>query len=127
MEQFSAAELAELYYLSISAMEAHFQYWLTITFAAVVAGFVGARYAGIRLRRLAATLYVVTSVFFIFRYYSSAYGFLQWQSALQERDVILDGPIGSYLSVPRLVVWLTGTLIAAYILARKFAPADDRL
>ena len=66
MEQFSAAERAELYYLSIAAVEARFQYWLTITFAAVVAGFVGARYAGIRLRRLAATLCVVASVFFCF-------------------------------------------------------------
>ena len=61
MEQLSNAELAELFLIMESAIYTQFEYWLTITFAVVVAAFV----AGKRLNRnlrFALALHALASV-----------------------------------------------------------------
>jgi len=38
MDQYSPAELLELYFLASSQMDVQFQFWVSITFAVLVAG-----------------------------------------------------------------------------------------
>ena len=57
MEQYSPAELSELFLQAQALIDTQFQYWMSITFAVVVAGFVaGERLEWVGQHRLRATL-----------------------------------------------------------------------
>ena len=55
-------EYVETYFLATSAVDAQWQYWVSITFAVIVATFVGAERLSLRTRYLIAALYLVATV-----------------------------------------------------------------
>lgn len=57
-----APELIELIQNSFAAVDLQFQYWLTITFSAVVASFLARNHLGTGLRFALATLYALSAL-----------------------------------------------------------------
>ena len=70
MEAFSAAELIELTLIANELLDAQFEYWLSISFAAVVATFIGGDYLSRKMRYVLVVLYLLASTLLIFKYLS---------------------------------------------------------
>ena len=128
MDPYSLAELAELFFLAKADADTQFQFWISITFAVIVASFVGEEHLTRKIRSLVAILYllstIVLSILFV-RAIIIANGF---GAALIEADVDFDDPLPNFvtviLGIGRLLLFLVGTGSALYVilngsLARK--------
>jgi hypothetical protein len=92
MDQFSPAELAELFFAQGSAIDAQFQYWITITFAVIVANFVAGKRLSKRSRVVVALLYALAVVVLVSRWYYLAVDAAQFRLQLRELGVTLSFP-----------------------------------
>jgi len=107
-------ETIELLQNSMSAIDAQFQLWLTITFAAVVASFLARDQLSRVLRLTLATLYLLSVGLLALR---MAYHFEvgQYLATALLRDISDAGPPGTYVRVIgwlRSLVMILGTLSA---------------
>ncbi|NNC64832.1 MAG: hypothetical protein HKN84_08620 [Gammaproteobacteria bacterium] len=101
-------------------MDVQFQYWITITFAVIVAAFVAGRRVSQGLRRLMAMLYLLASL-------ALAARFLRFdsisQSALENLGdhAFVDAlnNEGYILPISRMLLYLLGTSAAVWFLLRK--------
>ena len=59
MEQFSPAELAETAFLTRASMDDQFQYWISITFAAVAAVFIAGKRHTQTMRYVIVVIYAL--------------------------------------------------------------------
>lgn len=118
MEQFSAAELAELLYLASGAADAQFQNWITVTFAAVVAGFAAGSRLNLKLRILAAVLYVLASFVIIFRFFREGLSAIAWGAALVDMGVDVVAPVSTAVIIGRGLLFALGTVAALYFLLK---------
>jgi hypothetical protein len=116
MDQFSPAELAELALLSTATMDTQFQYWISVTFAVVIAGFVAGERLTRRMRYIAATLYVLATFVLISRFLDSAQVTGSFIDALAETGVdALSGP-GSFTAGSRFLLFGVGSVAALFFL-----------
>ena len=115
MDQISNAELIELQFSSLTLLATEFQYWMSVTFAVVVAAFV----AGERLSKLVrvwvAVLYLCVSVLFAARYNStlSVASELGREFALRGLPAA-EGPL--LIAGLRTVVFVLGTATVLWVL-----------
>lgn len=124
MDQYSLAELTELYFLRESALEIQFQFWLYITFAAVVASFAAGNRLSKRSRLLVALLYVLAVGVIATRWYSYAVDVVIFRDALLESGVELT--VANVTLVLRYCVVILGTLSAVmFLLNEKFLRESD--
>jgi hypothetical protein len=68
MDQLSNAELIELQFSSLTLFATEFQYWMSVTFAVVVAAFVAGERLSKPVRVWVAVLYLFVSTLFAARY-----------------------------------------------------------
>lgn len=61
MDQVSTSDLLNLLLTQRASIDMQFQFWLSITFAVIVAGLVAGRRVNLKLRLLAAVLYVLAT------------------------------------------------------------------
>ena len=118
MDQYSLAELTELYFSATTSMDAQFQFWLSVTFAVVIAGFIAGDRLTKKLSYLAAILYGLATFVLIARFIDAAIfpGML--------RDSILEAGVeipnfNSVVVVARFSLLILGTLAALYFLLRE--------
>jgi hypothetical protein len=114
MDQISSADLLNLVLAQRSSIDLQFQFWLTITFALIVASFIaGQRLTG-KFRLLAATLYLLASAHIAARWIADGAAASEWLRVLAARGVVYEVPwIAAYL---RMGVMLLGTLSALVFL-----------
>ena len=120
MDRISTDQYTEIYFQSMSIMDVQFQYWISITFAVIVAAFVTGRRVGRGLRCLMAMLYLLASL-------ALAARFLRFdsiaQSALENLGdhAIVDAlsSEGYLLPISRILLYLLGTSAAVWFLLRK--------
>ncbi len=117
MNDFSSAELVEIIFLSRSAMDVQLQYWISVTFAVVVAAFVAGERLAPMLRYFVATLYVLASVALTTTYYTSVTTIRQARELLGESAAILPA-IPHISGVSRLLLFVLGSAAAIYFLLR---------
>ncbi len=116
MEQFSPAELAELAFLARSAMDAQFQYWISITFAVVAAGFIAGKRLTQKMRYAVAVLYALATLLLIARFVSIAPTTNAVIAALEEAGVDIIPPVGWTIVASRYLIFGFGTVAALYFL-----------
>jgi len=120
MDKVSTAELMNLLLVQRGSIDLQFQFWLTITFAVLVAAFV----AGQRLRRglrwLAAFLYAMASAHLMLRWtYDGSVG-QRWIEELVRRGVDIAIPwTAVYLRMALMVVGTISTLVFLLTAARQ--------
>jgi hypothetical protein len=119
MEQLSNAEIAELILLARSSMDTQFQYWISVTFAVVVAGFVAGDRLSQGLRYVVATLYVLASLVLVQRFYFTALSTAELGNRLVESGDPIFPPVGLSIQIPRVAVFALGTIAALYFLLLK--------
>jgi hypothetical protein len=120
MDQVSTADLLNLLLAQRSSIDLQFQFWFTITFAVLAAGFV----AGQRLRRglrwLAALLYAMASVHLMLRWMNDGALGERWVEELVRRGVDFSIPWPAvYLRVALMIVGTVGTLVFLITAARQ--------
>ncbi len=123
MDQLSTAELAELFLIMESAMYTQFEYWLTVTFAVVVASFVAGKRVNRKLRFGLALLYALATVVLMSRFYYIAADATDFRAALLESGVALRTPWVSIIS--RVSLFALGTAAALYFLLRERGSAEE--
>ena len=124
MDSSSPAELAELWAIYNSAIEAQFEFWLTVTFAVVVAGFVAGKRLSRKRRIVVAILYLLATGVLASRWYYYA------ADSLIFRDALLE--VGVTLSIPWVTIIFRVSLVAlgslaaiAFLLNEKFLDNTD--
>ena len=126
MDQISSADLLNLVLAQRSSIDLQFQFWLTITFAVIVASFIAGPRLVPRLRLLAAILYVTASAHITARWMYDGVTANQWLKVLASRGVDYQVPwIAAYL---RMGLMLLGTVSALVFLFwhAKTTHADHR-
>ena len=124
MGQYSPAELAELALLAGASMDTQFQYWLSVTFAVVVASFVsGERLSG-PMRLLAAVLYLLASILLIFRFFQFAQTTHIYEIALADAGTPT-ASAGSLILITRFLLFGLGTASALYFLFKTKKTHED--
>lgn len=123
MDQLTLAEIYELGHLAAVRMDTQFQYWLSVTFAVVVAAFVAGDRLNEPLRYLAAILYLLAAFVLISQFrYEGVTAFIFGQ-AMSESGLDMLPAVGYPVVVARFVLFALGTLAALYFLLR---PQDQR-
>ena len=117
MDLFSAAELMELLLMEQSEINSQFEYWLTISFAVVVASFVAGSRLRHNLRWAVAILYILGVTTFASRWYYAAIEGSLFVTELQELGVPVNIPwvtLGS-----RASLMLLGTIAVVVFLVKE--------
>jgi hypothetical protein len=116
MDQIPTSDLLNLLLTQRASIDLQFQFWLSITFAVIVAGFVAGRRLDLKLRFLAAVLYVLATAHLAARWmYDGSVG-ERWVNVLVSRGVDIGIPwFAAYL---RMAVMLLGTVSALVFLFR---------
>lgn len=122
MDQIPTSDLLNLLLTQRASIDLQFQFWLSITFAVIVAGFVAGRRLDLKLRLLAAALYVLASAHLATRWmYDGGVG-ERWVNVLVSRGVDIGIPwVAAYL---RMAVMLLGTVSALVFLFRHHHRED---
>ena len=120
VDQVSTAELLNLLLTQRSSIDLQFQFWLSITFAVLAAGFV----AGQRLRRglrwLAALLYAMASLHLMLRWMNDGAVGQRWVEELVRRGVEFAIPWPAvYLRMALMVIGTVGTLVFLLTASRQ--------
>ncbi len=117
MDQMSPAELTELFLTLESAIYTQFEYWLTVTFAVVIASFVAGTRLNRKLRFCLSLLYALACVVLVSRWTYSGLDAADFRAALLESGVVLHTPWVTIIS--RLLLFALGTAAALYFLVSE--------
>ena len=115
MEQYSPAELSELFLQAQALIDTQFQYWMSITFAVVVAGFVAGERLTLKFRFIVGLLYALATITLMLRATSSGRDAVAIANTLQESGSIVFH-IGPSIILSRALLIGLGTIAALYFL-----------
>lgn len=125
MDQYSYAELTEFIFLAYASADTQFQYWVTITFAAVVAGFVAGERLTLSLRILVAVLYLLASVTLAVRFQNAMITVGTIRDRLLEADAYMITTTN--LAPLRIPLFLLGSAAAVFFLIRPWKRRLDEV
>jgi hypothetical protein len=133
MDKVSTADLLSLLLAQRSSIDMQFQFWLTITFAVLVAGYVAGHRLHRGLRWLAALLYAMASAHLFLRWmYDGTVG-QHWVEELNRRGVDIAIPwLAVSLRRALMGIGTVSTLVFLLIAARRSprlgeSEASDRI
>ncbi len=115
MEQYSPAELSELFLQAQALIDTQLQYWMSITFAVVVAGFVAGKRLTLRLRCIVGVLYALATFTLLIRMMTTGEDAVAIANTLQESGSIIFHT-GPSIIISRLLLFGLGTIAALYFL-----------
>ena len=114
MESITSGELIELILLQREAFDTQFQFWITTSFAVIVASFVTGSRLGPRYRLAIAALYALTTFMIFARWGHDAREMVLLISEVQKRDIPYTGPI--VFALTKAIIILLGTVTALVFL-----------
>ena len=117
------AELRELALLSEASIDLQIQYWLTVTFATIVASFAARNALTRKLRLIVTALYLTATFMFVSRWYYKAIDLFQYSEMLE--GIGGGGPIPVATIVSRIVLMLLGTLATVYFVYFRASRDND--
>lgn len=113
METISTAELIELISILSSAMDSQFQYWLAVSFALIIAGYMVGDKMSKRVRFVLTLLYILVTIVFLGRWAFTAVNIGMLTNELLARDVSWLR-MGGTLWITRVMVMLGGTVASVW-------------
>ena len=125
MEAISTAELLEIAILLRDDLEDQFQFWLSITFAVIVASFIAGDRLRYSWRTVIGALYLLATVLFAFRLSESAQNLMLYLQPALERGAEWTNS-GDLVFLLRAAVMLVGTCATIWFLyaGRKGTDGD---
>lgn len=127
MDQIPSSDLLNLLLTQRTSIDTQFQFWLSITFAVTVAGFVAGRSVNLKLRLLVAVLYVLATAHLATRWmYDGAVG-ERWVKVLVSRGIDIGIPWHSvYLRIAVMLLGTVSTLVFLFRHDRRAGGAGER-
>ena len=122
MDSLTSAELLELLLLSEAAVDYQVEFWLTVSFATIVASFAARHLLTKRIRWLISFLYLASTFVFASRWFYNAWDALVYNEVLVSRGIEM--PVGYVSGVARMILFLAGTLATVYFLNAKIDRKD---
>ena len=122
MDSLSTAELLEFMMTIRVDMGSQFQYWLSITFAILIARYIAGERFRMNWRIFAALLYGLTTIIFSIGYYVGALNFGNYLGELETRGDLWTGQ-SSILIGLRMTLFIVGTIGTLWFL---FAPDSEK-
>ncbi len=123
MEALSLSEAPELIRINEEAMSMQFQTWLTITFATIVAAFVGRHLLNRLMKWLVTALYLLSSLAVLAMAIYLAESNARLVLILTERDVAVSEPV--FAGVVMLLLFLAGVGTTVYFIHADFNRQND--
>ncbi len=112
LDSVSTSELLQLIIEHEQFIDSQVEFWLTVTFATIVASFVGSNALTKAMRRIATVLYLVASVVFVSRMFYEGLDLIGYMRVLEPRGVIINPP---YITViARLILIILGVSATVY-------------
>ena len=118
MEQPSIADLLELIMMAESSIDTQFQFWLTVTFATIVASFVARNLLTSKMRMITSALYLVATFVLASRWYYDAQDIVVYIEMLATLNYTNPPPIATSFS--RMLLMVLGTFATIYFLYLPF-------
>ena len=111
METMSNAELLAYASAAIEGMGAQFQYWLSVSFAAIVASFMGANRLTNKARIILTVLYSLAVITFLFAYLAYLESVTVSGDIVAQRDteILMPASYGLFLIISRALIFIFGT------------------
>jgi hypothetical protein len=122
VDSLSTAELLELMMILREDMGTQFQYWLSITFAILVARYIAGERFRMSWRIFAAVLYGLTTVVFSIGYYVGGLNFRNYLGELGARGDLWTGQSSILMGI-RMTLFMVGTIGTLWFL---FAPDSEK-
>ncbi len=122
MDSLTSAELLELLLLSEAAVDYQVEFWLTVSFATIVASFAARHLLTKKMRWLVSFLYLASTFVFVSRWYYNAYDALIYNEVLTSRGIEM--PVGYVSGVARMILFAAGTLATVYFLNARLERKD---
>lgn len=122
MDSLTSAELLELLLLSEAAVDYQVEFWLTVSFATIVASFAARHLLTERIRWLVSFLYLASTFVFVSRWYYNAWDALMYNEVLASRGIEM--PVGYVSGVARMILFLAGTIATVYFLHARIEKKD---
>jgi hypothetical protein len=121
MESITSAELIELVLLQREAFDTQFQFWITATFAVIVASFAAGRRLSAKYRWVVALLYMLTTFMIFARWVHDAREMGLLLSEIQQRGIPYTGP--RVFAATKAVLMIFGT-VTALVFLRQDSKSD---
>lgn len=103
-------EIRTLIYEEVQIAAGEFEFWVTASFAVLVAGYYAFQDLEPRLQRTVRVLYVTTASVFIVRWFSSMYKMYEYHMTLSEQGVHFGSQVGPGIAtLVQTVLMLFGT------------------
>jgi hypothetical protein len=112
MEEVSTVELLELILASEQFIDAQIEFWLTVTFATIVASFAGDKHLTTSNRIIISVLYLLATVLFMSRWYYEFTDLEIYFGLLGQRGVFPEEPLITIVS--RVILVVVGTVATLY-------------
>ena len=109
MDSLSTAELLELMMILRDDLGTQFQYWLSITFAILIASYIAGERFLMPWRIFAAVLYGLTTAVFSIRYYVSGLNFRNYLGELGTRGDLWTDQTSILIGI-RMTLFVVGTI-----------------
>ena len=119
MDSLSTAEIYELYFMVQEQLDVQFQYWLSISFALVIAIYIGREAIEYKIRRVASALYIVCTVMFFFKYINSMNHAAHISMELTLREVPAENIFGLIVLPLRLIIFVCGTITTIWFVRKN--------
>ena len=117
MDSLDSAAILEYLAFATSHVDSQFEYWLTITFAAIVAGAVAGPRLDRKVRLFLVVLYLLATTLLTLEYLGAAQQVVQLVSILADRGMTQSGVnFGPYQFVVRWLLFLAGTIGTCWFL-----------
>ena len=112
LDSVSTSEILQLMLQHEQFIDSQVEFWLTVTFATIVASFIGKNALTKAMRRIATVLYLVASAVFVSRMLYEGQDLFNYIDVLESRGVFLNPP---YITViARSVLIILGISATVY-------------
>ena len=121
MDALTPAELLELVLLSEAAVDYQVEFWLTVSFATIVASVVARHLLTKNIRWLITFLYLAATAVFVSRWQNNAADALIYVDALKSKGIEMQ--VGYVSGFARMILFVAGTLATIYFV--HLEPKDE--
>jgi hypothetical protein len=122
MESVTTTDLLELILASEQFIDDQIEFWLTVTFATIVASFAGDKLLTVRNRIIVSVLYILATFLFMSRWYYEFLDLTLYFELLVNRGVLLEAPLVTIFS--RIALVVAGTLATLYFVNTRVERSD---
>jgi len=124
MESISNAELIDLAFSAADHIYAQFQFWLSITFALIVACFVARDQLGLHVRKALAVLYITATCLIVYRLVASGVNATNLNNEIHERGIVWIPESAPLAGLFQMGVILFGVTAALWFLYSTYEKKD---